>query len=180
MKIIKTFEKFILEAKQVGNVYHFTSFYATKLILESMSIKFSEFYTEDSDNYLNYEYRFSFTRNKNLFKQLTNSQKSEGGIKFEIRLTFDGDLLSNFLKFKPHDDNYQLKNGYLRKRNEDLGDEMEERVYSNTEYVEIKPNYIKEIAVLVDKEYIEKYDKGGKLLKVADLCLFNNIKFIVI
>ena len=79
------------EAKQVGNLYHYTSADGLKGILQSNSINASE------EEYLGNDLYFvSFTRNKNFHKKGQNFN-----VKTDYRITLDGDKLSNRYKIKP-------------------------------------------------------------------------------
>ena len=93
--------KEISEGKQVGTLYHFTSYKKLGKIVESNFVLTAKFH----------EY-VSFTRNKYM-KSDTISQN--------VRITVDGDKLSNKYKFEPHAD---TRSGYGRKST----DEAEERV----------------------------------------------------
>ena len=79
------------EAKQVGNLYHYTSAKGLKSILTSNSLNASQ------ENYSGKELHFvSFTRNKNFHKKGQNFN-----VKTDYRITLDGDKLSNKYKIKP-------------------------------------------------------------------------------
>jgi hypothetical protein len=79
------------EAKQVGNLYHYTSAEGLKSILTSNSLKTSQ------ENYLGKELQFvSFTRNKNFHNKGQNFN-----VKTDYRITLDGDKLSSKYKIKP-------------------------------------------------------------------------------
>ena len=79
------------EAKQVGNLYHYTSAEGLKGILTSNSLNASE------ENYLGNElYYVSFTRNKNFHNKGQNFN-----VKTDYRITLDGDKLSSKYKIKP-------------------------------------------------------------------------------
>jgi hypothetical protein len=79
MNNVKLYEQFIAEAKNMGAIYHFTSIEGLMGILESDKLKAGEF------DYL------SFTRNSRL-----NFQD------FGVRLTFDGDRMSDKFHFEPY------------------------------------------------------------------------------
>lgn len=81
----------ITEAKQVGNLYHYTSAEGLKGILQSNKIKASEEYYLGNDLYF-----VSFTRNRNFHKKATNFD-----VNIDYRITLDGSKLSNRYKIKP-------------------------------------------------------------------------------
>lgn len=159
---MKYLNPLILESKQIGNLYHFTSEINAYLILDKMEMKASSFYDDDSDLWRKekYKYRISFTRNRNLWKELSYVQKINGNIKMDTRLKFDGDILSNHYKIVAHDDNWKRDNRFkntdfsknnksLSKRSYDLGDEREERLYTNKKYIDITYS-LKEITLFRD------------------------------
>jgi len=79
--MIKLFEEFINERKQVGNLYHYTSMSGLEGIL-------------DEDRMKSFNYPFiSFTRDKNW-----------NGFDYKIRITLDGTLLSDKYKIQPYCD----------------------------------------------------------------------------
>ena len=83
------------EAKQVGTIYHYTRLGALQSILETNKLI-------SQRNYI------SFTRNKNLYPWNTS-----------VKLSFDGDKLSNKYKIQPFSDIDNIIKG---------SDEYEERV----------------------------------------------------
>jgi hypothetical protein len=115
--------KVLNEGKQVGTLYHFTSLDGSKGILETNTIV--------SD-----EYDFiSLTRDKNYYKI---ADQIEGGL---IRLTIDGDKLSNNYKIYPYDE------GERKKTYRGSYFESEERVKGN---IKNAKNYIVKIDVILD------------------------------
>lgn len=81
----------LVEDKQVGLLYHYTSLDGLKGILSSNSIKASE------EEYMGHHlYYVSFTRNKNFHKKTSN-----WGVKTDYRITIDGNKLSNRYKIQP-------------------------------------------------------------------------------
>jgi hypothetical protein len=145
MKNIKSIEEFLFESKQVGVLYHYTSFKGllgiikTDSLLGHISNNFEfnfdvdnfEFETDDYEleklqNYYNQrrdkfenQYKISFTRDKNF----TNIQRTIGK-DLSVRLVVDGDKLSNNYKIEPYQ--YQAHYG---KSISKLGDEAEEKVF---------------------------------------------------
>ncbi len=112
--------KEITEGKQVGTLYHFTTLSGGENIIQTNTIK--------SQNY-NF---VSLTRDKNLYK---TSDHIEGGL---IRLTIDGDKLSNNYKIYPYDEDERKKYGSF---------ESEERIKGN---IKNAKNYITKIDVILD------------------------------
>lgn len=94
----------IKEAKQVGTLYHFTSYSKLVKIINSGFVLTTEH--KDIQPYV------SFTRDKSMYSDSISTQ---------VRLTIDGSGLSNRYKIMPHAD---VKAGYGR----GSVDEMEERI----------------------------------------------------
>lgn len=104
-------EKFILERKQLGTIYHFThSLWGLSCILEEDELRSGEF-----DG-------ISFTRNKNMWniQYLTRDDND----RYKIRISFDGDRMSDRWKFEP----------FLYDSDFDFKDEAEERVLWDSMY----------------------------------------------
>jgi hypothetical protein len=91
--MIQNFADYINEGKQVGIIYHFTSLTKFKSILNSDCLLGSQMnqYDKNDENFY-----ISFTRNKNLFKQ--KHLGIDGNL---VKITLDGDKLSNTFKFSP-------------------------------------------------------------------------------
>lgn len=83
---------FIDEAKQVGVLYHYTSYSNFKQILETNKLKPSTDYHKGEKVYC-----VSMTRNKNF-----HHRKNTNGVYTEIRLELDGNKLSNKYKIGPY------------------------------------------------------------------------------
>lgn len=148
------------EAKQLGDVYHFTNLNGLQGILQSNSFSgsstevdkfskdFQSFRKKESDfkdkgiEYLNY---FSTTRNKNLWK---NDPKIGGSL---VRIKLDGNKLSNNYKFVPfyyYSDEMDTNNVHPKISQ----DESEERINLGTKKeIPNAKNYIKEIDIFLDK-----------------------------
>ena len=125
------------EAKQVGELYHFTTIERFDQIILTKVLK-------PSYNHV-YGSGISFTRNKNFQKDVYYFQDKV------IRLTLDGDKLSNQYKIKPYQDsNFQ--------------DEQEEFLITEKDVPIFK--YIKDISVIKD-DGIDTYDNLSKLLYTA-------------
>ncbi len=108
------------EGKQVGILYHFTSLSGGESIIKSNTLK-----------PINYDF-ISLTRDKNLYK---TSDHIEGGL---VRLTLDGDKLSDNFKIKPYDEDQRKIHGSF---------ESEERI--NKPIKNIK-DYIIKIDIILD------------------------------
>ena len=113
--------KNLKEGKQVGLLYHFTRTGNLITILKDNILKASDTWaTNDDPRPFN-----SFTRNKNGW--------DVGGFPTDVRITIDGDKLSNKYKIQPF--------------NMDFGvDEMEERIYKDIPNIK---DYILDITVYV-------------------------------
>jgi hypothetical protein len=120
------------EAKQVGDLYHFTYLGRLPVILKSNILKALRTYGDkDNTRYI------SFTRNKNLF---LNPSRIAGD--FESALVIDGDKLSNNYKIESFSDPKSKKNEY------------EERVVINNPKelgISNIKNYVKKIIIMGDK-----------------------------
>ena len=94
------------EGKQVGLLYHFTRTNELTGILQNNILKASDMWaTNDDLRPFN-----AFTRNKNGW--------DVGGFPTDVRITLDGDKLSNKYKIRPFDMGFGV-------------DEMEERIYKD-------------------------------------------------
>lgn len=87
---VKNFKQFINEQKNVGFLYHFTNSNSLNKILEEDKMTGSFMYEENGVEF----YGVSTTRNKNL-----NYDKNKNN----IRITLNGDKLSNNYKIMPRD-----------------------------------------------------------------------------
>lgn len=115
------------EGKQVGSLYHFTSLSGGEDIIKSNTLK-----------PINYD-SISLTRDKNLYKI---SDYIEGGL---VRLTLDGDKLSNNFKIKPYDEDQRKIYGNF---------ESEERIDKPIKNIK---DYIIKIDIILDfYEYINR------------------------
>jgi len=132
-KYIKTREELINEGKQVGVLYHWTSFISTYMILEQNYLKCGKSVRDDVRT-INREdfYGVSFTRDKT-FHGWKNRHYP-----MEVCIIFDDDKLSNNYKLFPYNDFFDGK----QKPNKKEADEQETRTTKSIENV-IK--YIKRI-----------------------------------
>jgi hypothetical protein len=112
IKLLDILRENIAEGKQVGLIYHFTTYQKALYIIEdgyTLRTASNRLYGGNPDPDF-----FSFTRNKNL---------KSPSISGEVRFTIDGDGLSNRYKIQPFAD---TASGYGK--NDDLTDESEERI----------------------------------------------------
>lgn len=135
MKHIKTFESFLFEFKQVGPLYHFTTFDSLEGILEEDRMEPSAMY-----DYI------SFTRNPLLHLHRRN-----------VRIDFDGDEMSNKFHIEPFlydpekDPNfYDPEHVDYKQRRELYGEEREERV--KTKEIKGIKKFITSIEIIRGKE----------------------------
>jgi hypothetical protein len=137
------------EAKNIGDLYHFTDHHSLISILKSDKLKASKLEGIDvrktiNDTSIN-EYYISFTRNKNLNKESREFKRSN------FRITFNANKLSENYKITPYnyyDTTYtKLPNTF----------ESEERIYFKKgykPYIKDIKKYIKEITFLNEPEDI--------------------------
>jgi hypothetical protein len=123
--------KEITEAKQVGDIYHFTSLKGLYGILKDGFIK------PNSEN------QISTTRNK----QMDLTIFPAGGSAALIMLTLDGDKISNRYKIRPFNiaGDYDDLPAYLNK------DEFEEQIITNGKNFPIFP-YLKNVSITIQNE----------------------------
>jgi hypothetical protein len=135
------------EGKQVGVIYHYTTFENGLKILQSNELKAD--HTADSTN-ANPVYAVSFTRDKRFHNNHNvGFDVSSFGQRPQVRFTVNGDKLSNKFKVQPYS-----QGGAFSK--DKKGFEAEERVISNkTFFIPIIP-YIKSVDILIE------YKKPGK------------------
>jgi hypothetical protein len=131
----------ITEAKQVGNVYHFTTLENWEII-KKQGIKFiKDNLSPFNPKYNNILYSISVTRDK------SGDTPSAYG-KAEVKITLDGDKISNKYKitpvnasniFQPKSSDYSKEEGWA-----------EERIISNT------PGYLS-TEYIIDVEELDNY-----------------------
>lgn len=112
----------IMEEKNIGILYHFTSYEGMNLIINDNFKLINKFGVPVKNNFY-----VSFTRNKNLKT-----------VYREVRITIDGNKLSNRYQIKPYAD---IKSGYGKNKN----DESEERalVKKKDGFVDISKSIIR-------------------------------------
>jgi hypothetical protein len=137
--------KNLLESKQVGIIYHYTTFEAGLKILYSNQLKSGETADSTKDNPI---YGVSFTRDKRFHDNHTVGFDigSSGQIP-QVRFTVDGDKLSNRYKIAPYAQD-ALKSKVFQKDSEYF--ESEERVISNKPFTIALTDYLISIDVLVE------------------------------
>jgi len=141
------------EAKQVGTIYHYTTFEAGLKILKSNQLKSSEAADGTNDNPV---FAVSFTRDKRFHdNHWVGFEQSAVGNKPQVRFTIDGDKLSNNFKVQP----YSQGGAFAKNRK---GFEAEERVASNKQFTIPLLPYLKSVDILVEYEKpSNKYDIIG-------------------
>jgi hypothetical protein len=154
MKHLKLFEEFISEGKQVGLLYHYTSFNSGIKILESKKLISSP--TADG-TLTNPVFGISFTRDKrfhnsNQMDRAVGFTKTSTGQRPQVRFTLDGNKISNNYKIEP----YSQGGSFAKNRK---GYEAEERIVSNNNFSIPLMNYLTSIDLLVEYKKAEnKYD----------------------
>ena len=157
------YEEFLFESKQVGVIYHYTTFENGLKILQSNELKGAD--AADS-THANLVYAVSFTRDKR-FHNNHNVGFDVGsfGQRPQVRFTVDGDKLSNKFKVQPYS-----QQGVFSKDKKNF--ESEERVISNKPFsIPIIP-YIKSVDILI--EY-KKPDRNSDWMEEIDYDLYAHI-----
>ena len=133
------------ESKQVGILYHYTTYTAAINILKSGRLK-SNLEGANRGTLTNPIYSISFTRDKTFHQSTRHLQKP-----LHCRFVFDGDKMSDKFKIQPYAQSNDFKKGTA-----DF--EAEETIQSNKP-VEIPiNNYLIRIDVLVDLKEPKKSD----------------------
>jgi len=143
------FKRLLKEAKQVGTLYHFTSFDSLKSILQSNIIRGSWGNEDVKGKYV------STTRNKNLWKTDPNL----GAEELQVALVLDGDKLSNKYKIRPY--------AYEPYRDLDRsGAEAEELIMLPTGVLPNIDQYLLGVSLLKKNSKMQSYldEKGIKVL----------------
>ena len=163
MNTFLKYEDFLFEAKQVGVIYHYTTFENGLKILQSNELKGAD--AADS-THANLVYAVSFTRDKR-FHNNHNVGFDVGsfGQRPQVRFSVDGDKLSNKFKVQPYS-----QQGVFSKDKKSF--ESEERVISNKPFsIPIIP-YIKSVDILI--EY-KKPDRNSDWMEEIDYDLYAHI-----
>jgi hypothetical protein len=130
------------EGKQVGTLYHFTNLFSLIKILETNTFKGSNAWNKNEKPFV------SFTRNKNGWGLVSGPGKT-------VRITIDGNKLSNNYKISPYD----MQN--LKRWEDTPLDEMEERVFGD---INNAKNYI--IEIVIQSKALESYPHLEDELKI--------------
>ena len=137
--------KEIIEAKQVGDIYHFTSLQGLYGVLKDGFIK------------PNSEGQISTTRNKNV--DMSSFFEYSGG-QVTVMLTLDGNKISNQYKVKPFRYDPTSLPVYQDKF------EFEEQIITNGKNFPIFP-YLKNVSITIDNEH----NLNKKMLTQAEIIL---------
>ena len=142
------------EAKQVGIIYHYTTFEAGLKILKSNQLKSSNAADSTNDKPV---FAISFTRDKRFHNDHNiGFEESSFGQSPQLRFTIDGDKLSNKFKIGPYS-----QQGVFDKS--EKGFEAEERVISDKTFTIPLSNYLISVDVLVEykKPKDDEWDEFG-------------------
>jgi len=156
-KILK--ETFLIEGKNIGILYHFTTFDRLLYILQSNLLKSVNGYRINNKIY----YGISTTRNKNIKLNLNHS--NELLFKFHVRIDLDGNLISNNYKIIPYND--------FSHKTRTKNTESEELIVTKQGLTNLN-KYI--IQVILPLKYIE-YKNKNILFKIIELLQDKKIKF---
>jgi len=141
------------ESKQVGTIYHYTTFNSGLKILQSNQLKSGE--AADSTN-SNPVFAISFTRDKRFHdNHVVGFEESSFGNKPQLRFTIDGNKLSNRYSVQP----YSQQGAFSKDRK---GFEAEERVISDKIITIPLSDYLISVDLLIEyKKPSNKYDIIG-------------------
>ena len=133
--------KNLLESKQVGIIYHYTTFESGLKILQSNQLRSGE--AADSTN-VNPIYAVSFTRDKRFNdNHVVGFEESSFGNTPQLRFTIDGNKLSNRFSVQP----YSQGGAFSKDRK---GFEAEERVISDKTFMIPLSDYLISVDVLIE------------------------------
>ncbi len=136
------------EAKQVGIIYHYTTFKNGLDILQSNQLESSD--AADSTN-AKPVFAVSFTRDKRFHdNHVVDFSRTSFGNTAQLRFTINGDKLSNKFKVQP----YSQQGPFSKDKK---GFEAEERVVSDKQFTIPLLPYLKSVDILV--EYKKPKDK---------------------
>jgi hypothetical protein len=141
------------ESKQVGIIYHYTTFEAGLKILQSNQLKSGEAADSTKSNPV---FAISFTRDKRFHdNHVVGFDESSFGNKPQLRFTIDGDKLSNRYSVQP----YSQGGAFSKDRK---GFEAEERVISDKIFTISLSDYLISVDLLIEyKKPSNKYDIIG-------------------
>ena len=146
--------KEITEGKQVGDIYHYTTFESGLKILQSNQLKSAG---SDDSTKANPIYAVSFTRDKRFHNNHNvGFDVSSFGQRPQLRFTIDGNKLSNKYKIQP----YAQIGGSGRFEKSHGEFEAEERVTSDKQFTISLLPYLKSVDILVEykKDLSGEYD----------------------
>jgi hypothetical protein len=144
--------KDLKEGKQVGVLYHYTTFEAGLKILESNQLRANPSVDSTRDNPL---YSISLTRDKRFHHEhAVGFEFSPFGSAPQVRFTMDGTKISNQFKVQP----YSQQGAFSKNKK---GFEAEERVISGKPFTVPLSDYLISIDILV--EYKKSSRKGDWL-----------------
>ena len=133
--------KNLLESKQVGIIYHYTTFNSGLKILQSNQLKSSD--AADSTN-AKPVFAISFTRDKRFHdNHVVGFEESSFGNTPQLRLTLDGNKLSNRFKVQPYS-----QGGVFDKGKKSF--EAEERIISDKPFTIPLSDYLISVDVLFE------------------------------
>jgi len=131
----------INEAKQVGIIYHYTTFDSGLKILQSNQLKSHD--AADSTN-AKPVFAISFTRDKRFHNNhVVGFEESSFGNTPQLRFTIDGDNLSNRYSVQP----YSQQGAFSK---DEKGFEAEERVISDKIFTITLSNYLISVDLLIE------------------------------
>jgi hypothetical protein len=166
-------ESFIDEAKQVGTIYHYTTYKNAVSIIDQD--KLIADHTNDATN-SNPKYAISFTRNKNF----ASTQRTLLPGTPRVRFIVDGDKLSNKYKIEPY-----AQKGFEKSDKNSF--EAEERIVYGKPFSVKLSDYLIGIDIVKELKDPGKYEYdfdwdmfGEDQKKLIELCQSKNIKVNII
>ena len=142
------------EAKQIGDIYHFTDLETlANMQRTSNHIELDSEYSSNAAN----EY-YSFTRDPNI--------RTLGDDKHQIKIKLNGDKMSNKYKFEPYVDVTSGEEEFSYGKNTP-NFEAEERISSKYGKIDLTP-YIDEIAIIDENHFLDYLEQNWKDTKYYD------------
>jgi hypothetical protein len=164
----------LLEAKQVGIIYHYTSYSRAIDIIKSGKLKSDEGgpLGKLDDPF----YAISFTRDKNFHKE--SRFLTQVGSNIPCRFTFDGNKMSSEFSIKPYAQKGFEKGSLTKAGKQNF--EAEERIVSKKKFDVLLSKYVTSFDIIIEYKDQKKWN-NDKLyyLDMKDcikLCKENNIK----
>ena len=144
----------IQEAKQIGDIYHFTDLETLANMHRTTNrIELDSTYSSNAAN----EY-YSFTRDPNI--------RTLGDDKHQIKIKLNGDKMSNKYKFEPYVDVSSGEDEFSYGKNTP-NFEAEERISSKYGKIDLTP-YIEEIAIIDENHFLEYLEQNWSSTKYYD------------